>query len=113
MRFTKNTIYKSKTHGLVKFMGLDVYMGQTTFHFQSLTYSEHCYWLPDSIEDYIDLEDAMKVAVLIKAALDAAVLLDDIKDRLESNCVADAAARIAERIHTAVEALQPPVEIPA
>ena len=57
-----------------------------------------------------------KIAVLINAALLAAVLLDEIKDRLDSICYADSASSIVERIYAACEVLQPDLaaeEIPA
>jgi hypothetical protein len=47
-----------------------------------------------------------QIAVLIKAAQDAAVLLDDLKDRLDSICDVDSAISIIERIYTECGVLQ-------
>ena len=53
--FSKGCIYKSKTHGMVEYIGLDRYFGQTTLHFKSITYGSDQYWLPETIEDHIQI----------------------------------------------------------
>ena len=49
--FIKGAIYKSKSHGMVEFKGMDTYYGQTTFHFYSITYNQNCYWLPEALNE--------------------------------------------------------------
>jgi hypothetical protein len=54
MNFTLNQTYPSKTHGLVLFLGFDIYQGQTTYHFHSLTYNTEEYWLPEALYQHFD-----------------------------------------------------------
>jgi len=54
--FEEGKVYQSKTHGMVEYVGLDVYFGQTTYHFRSLTYNTSCYWLPETLDRHFEKE---------------------------------------------------------
>jgi hypothetical protein len=49
-QFIENAVYESTSHGLVKYLGLDCYMGQTTLMFESIKYNRLCYWLPKALK---------------------------------------------------------------
>jgi len=44
--FQIGSIYKSISHGLVEYKGVDNNGGDVTLHFYSLTYNTDCYWYP-------------------------------------------------------------------
>lgn len=44
--FQIGSVYKSITHGLVEYKGVDNNGGDITLHFYSLTYKTDCYWYP-------------------------------------------------------------------
>lgn len=49
--FTKGQIFESLTHGTVTFVGMDTYMGETTYQFRS-SYGDH-YWLPRTLRTHL------------------------------------------------------------
>ena len=59
--FKKGGIYQSKSHGEVQYEGIDLYMSQSTYKFYSLTYSEYCYWLPESLHWHFNKNDMPSV----------------------------------------------------
>ena len=54
----KGATYKSKTHGMVTYVGEDRYMGQLTFKFSS----SHglSYWLPETLEYHLNAAPGAK-----------------------------------------------------
>ena len=54
--FTENAVYQSKTHGFVRYVGIDTYYGETTFKFYSVTHNQTCYWKPESLNRHFDEE---------------------------------------------------------
>lgn len=56
LEFVVGHIYRSTTHGLVEYIGIDVYWGQTSMMFRSLNDRSISYLLPASLHRHFNLQ---------------------------------------------------------
>lgn len=61
-KFKLGRVYQSKTHGEVKFMGRDEYLGVITLHFYSLDYGRDLYWKPEVLDRHLDILSGFPMA---------------------------------------------------
>ncbi len=74
--FTIGSLYKSSTHGMVKYEGLDVFHGETTLKFTAIEFSQTCYWMESSLENHFK-EEKMDIPEDFKIEHDR--LIDEIE----------------------------------